>query len=331
MATNAQVLPLSSNRPPRPVVTMGDVGTAWPVLAGTSVAATQMRSMIRRVAPHFRTAVLLGEEGCGGEQVARALHLLSPAKALPFVALDAAEAERRFARAETAPTPERAEGLIYLPEVARLSRAAQSGLLTMLHGASAWQHQPAQGGIGRGMVRVVAFAGRGLRPVVSAGSFHSELAGVLETLRLAIPSIRERADDVPQLLAQVVQSVAEELCQQPAELGDDLLEAAKRFEWPGNLNQMRAVMRRLLERGTGDTLHAEDLTEALEAVAQMQPVAAGPRLVRLEQVVQEHIRSVLIACNGNKLRAAEVLGISRSTLYRMLETTGFEPDWPMAG
>lgn len=310
---------------------MGDVGTTWPVLAGTSVAATQMRSMIRRVAPHFRTAVLLGEEGCGDEQVARALHLLSPAKALPFVALDAAEAERRFARAETAPTPERAEGLIYLPEVARLSRAAQSGLLAMLNGASAWQHQPAQGGIGRGMVRVVAFTGRGLRPLVSAGSFHPDLAAILETLRLAIPSIRERADDVPQLLTQVAQSVAEELSVQPAVLGDDLLDAAKRLEWPGNLNQMRAAMRRLLERGAGDMLHAEDLTEALEELAQMQPVALGPRLVRLEQVVQEHIRAVLIACNGNKLRAAEVLGISRSTLYRMLETTGFEPDWPMAG
>jgi len=90
-------------------------------------------------------------------------------------------------------------------------------------------------------------------------------------------------------------------------------------------------MRRLLERGAGETLHADDLADALEAVAQMQPVAAGPRLVRLEQVVQEHIRAVLIACNGNKLRAAEVLGISRSTLYRMLETTGFEPDWQMVG
>ena len=328
MATNAQVLPLSSNRTPRPVIAMGDVGTMWPILAGTSVAATQMRSMIRRVAPHFRTAVLLGEEGCGDEQVARALHLLSPAKALPFVVLDAAEAERRFARPETSAA---GEGLIYLPEVARLSRAAQSGLLTMLQGASAWQHQPAQGGIGRGMVRVVAFAGRGLRPLVSAGSVHSELAGVLEALRLALPSVRERADDVPQLLAQVAQRVAEELGVQPAELGDDLLDAAGRFEWPGNLNQMRAVMRRLLERGAGETLHADDLADALEAVAQMQPVAAGPRLVRLEQVVQEHIRAVLIACNGNKLRAAEVLGISRSTLYRMLETTGFEPDWQMVG
>ena len=121
----------------------------------------------------------------------------------------------------------------------------------------------------------------------------------------------------------MAQRMAEESGGANGGAGSGFLEEAERFDWPGNLRPDAAVMRLLLERSADVPLQADDLAEALEAMAAMQPAApTGPRLVKLEQVVQEHIRSVLIACNGNKLRAAEVLGISRSTLYRMLETTG---------
>ena len=328
MATNPQVLPFSTNRVPRPAAVVGDVSATWPLLAGSSVAATQLRSQIRRVAPHFRTAVLTGEPACGDEQVARSLHGLSPAARQPLVVLGAAEAERRF----TGPAQGPAEGMVYLPEAVRMSRTAQAGLLAQLQGAQAWQHYQAQGGIGRGLLRVVAFAGSGLRPLVSAGGFSAELAGVLEALRVAVPRLRERAEDIPHLMSYMAQRMAEESGGRTAELSSGFLEEAARFDWPGNLAQMRAAMRLLLERSADVPLQAGDLAEALEAMAAMQPAApTGPRLVKLEQVVQEHIRSVLIGCNGNKLRAAEVLGISRSTLYRMLESKGGDWDWKLAG
>jgi DNA-binding NtrC family response regulator len=286
------------------------------------------------VAPHFRAALLTGEPGCGDEQVARALHGLSPANRQPFVALGAAEAERRFAGPAQGLglTASPAEGMVYLPEAARLSRMAQAGLLAQLQGAHAWQHNAAQGGIARGQLRVVAFVGSGLRPLVSAGSFSGDLAAMLEALRLSVPKLSERAEDVPLLVKEVARRVAEELDEPPAELTEEFLQAAARYAWPGNLPQMRAAMRWLLEDGTNDRLKAADLSVALEALESLAPTtAAGPRMVRLEQVVQEHIRAVLIGCNGNKLRAAEVLGISRSTLYRMLESTGFDQNWQTAG
>jgi DNA-binding NtrC family response regulator len=332
VTTNPQVLPFSMNRVPRPAAVVGDVGATWPILAGSSVAATQLRSQIRRVAPHFRTAVLTGEPGCGDEQVARALHGLSPAARQPLVVLGAAEAEQRFAGPAQGVGMGAAEGMVYLPEAARLSRTAQAGLLAQLQGAHAWQHYQAQPGSGRGLLRVVAFAGSGLRPLVSAGGFSAELAGVLEALRVAVPRLRERAEDIPHLMSYMAQRMAEDLGGRTADLSSGFLEEAARFDWPGNLAQMRAAMRLLLERSADVPLQAGDLAEALDALAAMQPVApVGPRLVKLEQVVQEHVRSVLIGCNGNKLRAAEVLGISRSTLYRMLESTGGDSDWPLAG
>jgi DNA-binding NtrC family response regulator len=171
-----------------------------------------------------------------------------------------------------------------------------------------------------------------LRPLVSAGGFSAELAGVLEALRVAVPRLRERAEDIPHLMNYMAQRMAEESGGRTAELSSGFLEEAARFDWPGNLAQMRAAMRLLVERSADVPLQAGDLAEALEAMAAMQPAApTGPRLVKLEQVVQEHIRSVLIGCNGNKLRAAEVLGISRSTLYRMLESKGGDWDWKLAG
>jgi DNA-binding NtrC family response regulator len=270
--------------------------------------------------------------------VARELHRLSPVSGLPFLVLHAAEAEQRLACRDDVPSRLPAQGLLYLPEAARLSRAAQSGLLALLRGPSAWQPALAAAGAARSTVRVVAFAGQGLRPLVSACAFSPDLASQLDGLRLTLPPLRERAQDVPLLLAHMAQTVADEMGVPPPEFRADFLQAAERLTWPGNLAQMQAVLRRLLRDSSNEAheskhpLEASDLHTALESLAEtMTGATTGPRLVRLEQVAQEHIRAVLIGCGGNKLRAAEVLGISRSTLYRMLETTGYEQDWQMAG
>jgi two-component system response regulator HydG len=275
-----------------------------------------LRAQIRRVAPYFRTALLTGEDHCGEEDVARELHELSPARELPFRVVNAEGAEQFLSDA----TP--AEGFVYLPDVARLSRTAQIDLQRWLRAGYA----------SRGTLRVVAFAGHGLRALTSAGTFSAELASSLEALRLALPPLRERALDIPLLINHIAQQVAEVLHVPSPQLARDFLQAAERFDWPGNLAQMQAVMRWLQERNPGGLLQAGDMAAALSALGQTASATdAGPRMVPLELVLQEHIRAVLIACNGNKLRAAEVLGISRSTLYRMLETTGYDAGWRMAG
>lgn len=251
----------------------------------------------------------MGEPGCGEETVARQLHQMCPAHDLEFVMLHAADAEERFAEG----ADWRGVGLLYLPEAERLSRVGQEGLLRMMRQRGA--HHP----------RVVAFVGRGLKPYISAGFFLPELAGCLTSLRLTLPTLRERAGDLPALVEQQLHSrrmeqAAVGLRTRPVYVTDEFLAAVTAQEWPGNLHQLNDVVDWLVEHRAGLPLSAADLRSALEANEQKpRPVVSQTRLVKLDEIVQEHVRMVLLACHGNKLKAAEVLGISRSTLYRMLD------------
>ena len=284
-------------------------------MLGPSTVASQLWEQLRRVAPHFRTALLTGEPGTGAESAARVLYDLSPAAGRPFVILHAAEAEERFKpRAHGVH-----EGVLFLPEADRLSPGAQAGLLRLLR----------QRGVHT--VRVVAYARRGLRPLISAGTFSLELASSLGVIRIQLPSLRERSEDVPLLANHLVQRFARNRNIQAPTLSTDLLEAARKYPWPGNLDQLTSAVKWLLEQNDKTVLHASDLEASLEATARvLTPEPPRTRMVKLDEIVQEHIRAVLMACNGNKLRAAEVLGISRSTLYRMLESQGGSSNLPIA-
>lgn len=199
--------------------------------------------------------------------------------------------------------------MLYLPRPERLPHAAQMVLLRLIRkrGAQA--------------PRIVAFAERGLRPLVSASGFSPELADCLGALRIVIPPLRERREDAPHLLAHIVQGIAEQNGAAPPQLAPDLLDMVRRLPWPGNLSQLYSVAEGLLQQAGKSVLASADLESVLGAI----PQAAGHdrreiRMMRLDDVIQEHIRAVLFACNGNKLRTAEILGISRSTLYRMLDS-----------
>jgi DNA-binding NtrC family response regulator len=276
-------------------------------LDGSSPAMTQLRNQIRRVAPYFRTALLTGERGCGEEAAARILHQLSPRANDPFLVLTPAEADRRFSP-ESLPANLASEGMLYLTRPERLPMAGQIALLRLLreHGSNA--------------PRIVVFAERGLRPLVTAAGFSAELAESLNALRISLPPLRERQEDIPELLTRMVQDFAALSGNPPPQLGPDLLEAATKAPWPGNFSQLHSAATALTELAAKGVLGAEDLERVLGAIPQPAPVDRRElRAARLDDVIQEHIRAVLFTCNGNKLRTAEVLGISRSTLYRMLE------------
>jgi len=262
-------------------------------------------SQIRRVAPHFRTALLSGEDGTGAECVARVLHEGSRFREMPLVPLSAEVAEARLVGAEAMAGAQR---VVYLEETERLSRSAQSALLRLVRVR------------GPRAACVIARTRVDLKALASAGSFSGELASALGALRIMLPSLRERREDIATLLQGVMMRQAEELQRAVPRLGEDFLVAAEEFGWPGNLVQMEAVVRWLLGNRAEEELRRSDF-EAACGGYKVAPggAAQAVRMIRLEQLVQEHTQAVLLACHGNKLRAAEVLGISRSTLYRMLD------------
>ena len=263
-------------------------------------------SQLRVLAPHFRVALLTGEPGCGADAVAQALHDLSAFAGTPLRCIRAADAERllRHPRTLFGNAP---RGAIFLSDVDRLTPAAQEIVLRLL---KLRRHR---------RIAVVAFTSVDLRSVMSAGSFSAELFSILGSLRLQIPSLRERVEDVPLLTHQLLQAESVRQGRRGPSLDPSFLTAMSDYAWPGNLDQLRASIAWMIEHRDGP-LGPADLITAISEVRIEETTAETPvRMVPLDHVVQEHVRAVLIGCNGNKLRAAEVLGISRSTLYRMLD------------
>jgi DNA-binding NtrC family response regulator len=268
---------------------------------------TQLRGQVRRVAPYFRTALLAGERGCGEEAAAHILHQLSPRAHQSFFELTTAEAGVRFGTLNYSESVTK-EGMLYLPHPEHLPQIAQAALLRLLRER------------GSQAPRIVAFAERGLRPLVSSAGFSAELADSLGAIRITLPSLRERREDIPQLLTQILHELAALSADTPPQLAPDLLDAAMKLPWPDNFAQLYAAAAGLMQLAAKPFLHADDLETVLGAIPQPQPHERRDiRMVRLDDVIQEHICAVLFACHGNKLRTAEILGISRSTLYRMLE------------
>lgn len=287
-------------------------------LLGPSPAMSQLWSQMRRLAPHMRTLLLTGAPDSGQEAVARLLLDLSPQPGRFFLTLRAEDAEDRLARAQ-APGGLPAEVFLYLPDVDSLSSAAQGAVLRLLK-----SRRPTT-------LAVVAATSENLRTLVSMGRFCAELADLLGAVRIAVPALKERPEDIPMLLNQMVQLRCHSRQRPVPQLTEALLRASMQHAWTGNLREFSELVEELLHRNPSKgELDLPEWTRAVHMQRTPKPLPAPTRLIRLDTVVQEHIYSVLRACSGNKLRAAEVLGISRSTLYRMLEGTGQEMDLPLA-
>jgi DNA-binding NtrC family response regulator len=302
-------------------------------------------AMIRRLAPHVRTALISGETGTGKELVARALHRTGPRKDRRFVTVNCSAVVESLFESElfghvrgaftgaTENKPglfEAADGgTLFLDEVGELPLTVQAKLLRVLELGEV--HRVGSLEPRRVSVHVIAATNRDLRTEVAAGRFRSDLYYRLNIVEVKLPTLRDRREDIPYLTAAFVRDAAERLNKPLEGLtpgAERLLAAAP---WDGNVRELRNVIERACILADADFLTERELAISLPPTGgpSLRPATAfAPRVSvdagshdndSLASVERDHIQRALTKAGGNKKVAAQMLGLSRRALYRRLE------------
>jgi DNA-binding NtrC family response regulator len=294
-------------------------------MIGSSSRMIDIYKTVSRVAPTDATVVIEGETGTGKELVARMIHRFSSRAAQPFVAVDCGAIPAALLESElfgamkgafTGADRDRVgvleaanRGTVFLDEIGDIDTAFQVKLLRFLQ-----EREIRPVGAPREKkvdVRVVAATNRNLQKMVEEGKFREDMWFRLNVVRLEMPPLRERRNDVP-LLARFFLDKYNARYNRDVKLTESGLKSLKDFTWPGNVRQLQHLIERLTI--LADRIDAEAVQDAISA---MEPKDGGGET--LAETEADQIRRVLAATGGNKSRAAAILGIERKTLYRKLE------------
>lgn len=303
-------------------------------LAGPSRAIRRVRDQVRQVAPSRAAVLVEGEDGAGKSVVARALHQASPRRDAPFVWVDCAALpegvidDELFGTAPGEGVParrgrfEQAEGgTLFLDGVEALPQRTQSLLSRAL--AERAVARTGDAAARRVDVRVVAATARDLAAEARAGGFREDLSFALGVVRIALPPLRARREDIPALAEELLREGARTHGRRVRRLTRGALERLAAYDWPGNVSELKSVLEGMLvtARGRG-ALDVTALPERLRGpIAQAAPlrVEVGMTLAEAERQLVE---ATLRHAGGNKPRAAAMLGIGLRTLYRKLDAYG---------
>jgi DNA-binding NtrC family response regulator len=286
-----------------------------------------MRKVLRAIAKATRssaTVLITGESGTGKELVARAIHYGSRRASAPFVPVNCGGIPEGLLESElfghvkgafTGASESRAGffttadgGTVFLDEISETSPSMQVKLLRVLQ-----DKEVCMVGASRPRkvdVTIVAATNKDLLGLVKKGTFREDLFYRLNVIAIDVPPLRERGNDTLQLVRHFGAKFAKELDQPVPRLSDDALRVLKNYHWPGNVRELENLVQRLLVMAEGELIDVPDLPSYLRFSALRR---AGLNRT-LADVEAEHIRNVLASADGNKTRAAEVLGIDRKTL-----------------
>ncbi len=308
------------------------------VLIGTSPGMIDVYKRVARVADLSSTVLITGETGSGKEQIARAIHANGRRAALPFVAVDCAAVPENLFESEFFGHERGAftgahtvrhgvleaagEGTCFLDEIGELPLHLQAKLLRALQ-------EKAVRRVGSSQTiavsaRIISATNRDLSEYVHRGAFREDLYYRLNVVPINLPPLRERKDDIKALIEHFVVKFSADKSNPPRVL-PEAMEVLLRYPWPGNVRQLENMIERMVVLSPYAVILREDLPiEILEAERLAQSIGFGdaqdgasPTMLR--ELNRRHIDAVLEKTGGNKLRAAQMLGIDRRTLYRILE------------
>jgi DNA-binding NtrC family response regulator len=301
-----------------------------------SAKSRELLELVRRVAPSRATVLVQGESGSGKELIARLLHYWSDRVGRPFVAINCkAFAEGVLeselfghergaftgAVAARAGCFERAHGgTLFLDEIGEISGEFQAKLLRVLQDGEVLR----VGGSDprRVDVRVVAATNRTLRDEVAQGRFREDLFFRLNVIPIAVPPLRERREDVLPLASRFLARFAAE-AGRPLRFGPEAEAALAAHAWPGNVRELENAVERAAVLARGEVIGPEDLL--LEPGRESgRAIQGGTLQEAIDRSTAERLRGALAECGDNRAEAARVLGIDRTTLYRLMKRLGIE-------
>jgi len=309
----------ASDKPPSPFLG----------LIGESEAMQDVYRAIGKAAGSRATVLISGESGTGKELAARAIHYGGPSASTPFVPVNCGGIPENLLESElfgyvkgafTGAGESRAGffqvadgGTIFLDEIGNTSMHMQAKLLRVLQDGEI--HMVGSARPRQVDVRILAATNKDLHSLVKHELFREDLFFRLNVITISMPPLRERADDALLLAAHFATRFAEELGRTPPRLSDDVLRILRNYRWPGNVRELQNLMQRLVVMTDGDVIRVPELPAMMRFSATREEGLDRT----LAEVEAEHIRNVLASTDGNKVRAAEILGIDRKTLRGKLK------------
>ncbi|HTB98433.1 MAG TPA: sigma 54-interacting transcriptional regulator [Terracidiphilus sp.] len=273
-------------------------------IVGANALWRKMLLQAEMVAPHLHIAAIEGEHGSGKQTLASFLHQRSLFARSPFQRHDA----REWLVNEADPAV--MTGFFYLDRVDLLAAPGQGLLLGVL---KALQDRPS------GRTVLVASSETSLRQMAGQGFLMPDLAFRLTAVRFAVPPLRERKEDIAALAQALLDRICKRYQQRPVAMGPGSLARLLQHNWLGNVRELASVLEAALLEAANGVIRPEDLIlpDFADSRTETSPTAHAESL-QLDAIIHHHVRFVLDLNRGNKLRAAHQLGISRSTLYRIL-------------
>jgi DNA-binding NtrC family response regulator len=305
-------------------------------IVSRSPAMLDVFAKMRRVAPHFRTALITGATGTGKELVARALHNLSPALKDRIVVCNCSALVESLVESElfgyvrgafTGAIQDKAglfesaeRGTIFLDEIGELSPSAQAKLLRTLQ-----DHRVRRVGssVERELdFRVIAATNKDLRSMVRDGKFREDLYYRLAIVEIGLPALSSRREDLPLLQRYFVEKFAVEYRKPIAGLTRRAQARMATYPWPGNVRELESAIGNGCMMTDGKFLDIQDLPERIRSHSTDQ--LTDEALFSLEEVQRRHVTRVLERVGGNKARAAEILGVGRASIYKLISRMRLE-------
>ncbi len=305
-------------------------------IVGRSPAMVDVFEMVRKVARHYTNILLIGATGTGKELIAKSIHQMSPVAQQRFAIcncsamVDTLLESQLFGHVRgsfTGATDTRPGvfeyangGTVFLDEVGETSLPMQAKLLRVIQNREIQRVGSPE--VRHVDVRLIAATNRDLRAEVLAGRFREDLFYRLSTIQIRVPSLSQRMDDLPLLIQYFLKKYNETYGKQIQGLTRRAQAVLLQHSWPGNVRELENVISCACLTSVNEFIDVDDFPENLKKPAGHNGLFGDSwRPLPLEEIRRRHIRRVLESCQGNRVRAAQMLGIGRTSLYRFLKRT----------